>query len=83
MCFRSLRRCTRAAVRVLFRSFAAFGLFRVFFLGSFVYFFVYLEVRLCVPWVVGLGFHCILEALRVLFLVYLEAPCAFFWFIIL
>jgi hypothetical protein len=25
-------------VRVLFRSFAAFGLFRVLFLGSFVYF---------------------------------------------
>jgi hypothetical protein len=46
--------------------------------GSFVYFFVYLEVRLCIPWVVGLGFHCILEALRVLFLVYLEAPCAYF-----
>jgi hypothetical protein len=52
-------------------------------LGSFVYFFVYLEVFLCVPWVVGLGFHCILEALCVLFLVYLEAPWAFFWFIIL
>jgi hypothetical protein len=69
------------AVRVLFRSFAAFGLFRVFFLGSFVYFLY--TARLCIPWVVGLGFLCILEALCVLVLVYLEALCAFFWYIIL
>ena len=38
---------------------------------------------MCVPWVVGLGFLCILEALCVLVLVYLEALCAFFWYIIL
>jgi hypothetical protein len=69
MRFRSLWRCARAAVRVLFRSFAAFGLFRVFFFGFLCILFVYLEVRLCVPWVVGLGFFCILEALCVLILV--------------
>jgi hypothetical protein len=67
---------------VLFRSFATFGLFRDLFLGSFVYFFVYLEACLRFPWVIGLGFLCILEALYVLVLVYLEAHCAFFWYII-
>jgi hypothetical protein len=71
------------------------GLFRVFFVfflcwvvsgflfGFLCILFVYLETRLCVPWVVGLGFLCILETLCVLVLVYLEAHCAFFWYIIL
>jgi hypothetical protein len=72
MRFRSLRRCTRAAVRVLFRVVSGF-LF-----GFLCILFVYLEARSCVPWVVGLGFLCILEALCVLVFVYLEALCAFF-----
>jgi hypothetical protein len=42
--------------------------------------FVYLEARLCVSWVVVLGFLCMLEALCILVLVYLEALCAFFWY---
>jgi hypothetical protein len=41
---------------------------------------VYLEACLRFPWVVGLGFLCILEVLCVLVLVYLEALCAFFFF---
>jgi hypothetical protein len=76
MHFRSLQRCTRATVRVLFRSFAAFGLFQVFFLGSFVYFLcrgAFVHSLGC--W---FGFLCIHEALCIHVLVYLKALCAFF-----
>jgi hypothetical protein len=41
---------------------------------------VYLEACLRFPWVVGLGFLCILEALCILILVYLEVLYAFFWY---
>jgi hypothetical protein len=64
---------------VLFRSFAAFGLFRGLVLGSFVY----LEACLHFLWVVSLGFLCMLESLYTFVLMYLEALCAFFFLYII
>jgi hypothetical protein len=70
-------RSTRAdTIRVLFRSFA--WIVSDFVFGFLYILFVYLEACLGFPWVVGLGFLCILETLCVLVLVYLRALCAFF-----
>ena len=78
-----LRRTRADTVRVLFRSFAFFWVVSGFVFGFLCILFVYLEVCLHFPWVVSLGFLCILEALCVLVLVYLEALSAFFWYTIL
>jgi hypothetical protein len=91
MRFRSLRRCTRAAVRVLFRVVSGFhfgivsgflfGLLLACFGFSFwvpLYTFCVLRGAFMRSLVVGLGFLCILEALCILVFVYLEALCTFF-----